>query len=94
MIFVLGSSKYTFAAGVNNNLPFFGVCELPDGQDSTVYVNEDAAKVIEAFSKNGVVVYFENQIVAENFHKAMAFVFEKAMTMTDWPEEGSKEKMQ
>jgi hypothetical protein len=94
MIFVLGSSKYTFAAGVADDMPFFGVCELPEDQASTVYINEDAKDIIERFSKNGVIVYFDNQIAAENFHKSMAFVFERAMTATDWPEHGSKEKMQ
>lgn len=94
MIFVLGSKKYTFSAGVSNDMPFFGVCELKDGESSGMHVDQEAQSMIEKFSKEGVVVYFENQMAAENFSQIMAFIFSRAAEVNDWPEDGSREAMQ
>ena len=94
MIFVLGSNKYTFAAGVANDMPFFGICELKDEESSGMHVDQEASDMIEKFSKDGAVIYFENQIAAENFHTMMAFIFSRAAQANDWPEGGSREAMQ
>lgn len=94
MIFVLGSDKYTFAAGVKDDMPFFAIREVKGKPDADIYVGEQATEVIEKFSDGGAIIYFDNQVAAENFHKVMAFIFESAINTTQWPETKSKEKMQ